>query len=249
MTDTAPQAAPLTAADVMTSPALSVSPDASLAEAVGLMLDRHISGLLVIDADGNMVGVVTEGDLLRRHEIATTQRRSWLSQLFTSSGKQANAFTRSHGRRVHDVMTESVIAVGETTPLVDVVELMEDRGIKRVPVLRDGRPVGVVSRADLLRALLAAAENPTPAATDDATIRQSIRAALQTERWAPTTTIDVSVQDGVVELNGIVTSDGERRAVSVIAENTPGVKQVIDQLVWIEVYSGTVIEAPKDSGH
>jgi CBS domain-containing protein len=249
VTATAHQVAPLTAADVMSSPVLSVSPDASLAEAIGLMLDRHISGLLVVDANGDMIGVLTEGDLLRRHEIATTQHRSWLSQLFTSSGKQANAFTRTHGRRVHDVMTEAVIAVSETTPLVDIVELMENHGIKRVPVLHNGRPVGVVSRADLLRALLAVAENPLPSATDDATIGQSIRAALQAERWAPTTTLDVTVKDGVVELSGIITSDGERRAVTVIAENTPGVKQVIDQLVWIEVYSGTVIEAPKDGGH
>lgn len=249
MTATAPQPAQLTAADVMTSPVLSVSPDASLAEAIGLMLERHISGLLVLDADGEMLGVITEGDLLRRHEIATTQHRSWLSHLFTSSGKQAAAFTRTHGRRVRDVMTEQVIAVSEATPLVDIVELMEERGIKRLPVLRNGRAVGVVSRADVLRAVLAVAENPLPSATDDATIGQTIHAALQAEAWAPTTTIDVSVHDGVVELNGIVTSDGERRAITVIAENTPGVKQVVDQLVWIEVYSGTVIEAPKDGGH
>ena len=128
------------------------------------MLERGISGLLVVDTAGTLAGIVTEGDLLRRDELGTERRRSWWLRLIASPGRQAADFTRTHGRKVADVMTQDVISVGAKSPLEEIVALMEEHRIKRVPVLEDDRVVGVVSRADLLRALAVAAREHAAAA-------------------------------------------------------------------------------------
>jgi CBS domain-containing protein len=235
------------ASDVMTRNVISVPPDATIADAVALMLDRGISGLLVVDHSGTLAGIVTEGDLLRRDELGTGRRRSWWLRLIASPGRQAADFTRTHGRKVSDVMTQDVISVSVKSPLEEIVALMEEHRIKRVPVLDDNKVVGVVSRADLLRALAVAAREHAVAAGDDPTIRNRILETLGREPWAPRTTLNVTVVNGVVDLWGTISNDQERRAICVIAENTPGVKKVIDHLVFVEAYTGTVIEAPPQS--
>jgi CBS domain-containing protein len=235
------------ASDVMTRNVISVPPDATIADAVALMLDRGISGLLVVDHSGTLAGIVTEGDLLRRDELGTGRRRSWWLRLIASPGRQAADFTRTHGRKVSDVMTQDVISVSVRSPLEEIVALMEEHRIKRVPVLDDNKVVGVVSRADLLRALAVAAREHAVAAGDDPTIRNRILETLGREPWAPRTTLNVTVVNGVVDLWGTISNDQERRAICVIAENTPGVKKVIDHLVFVEAYTGTVIEAPPQS--
>ncbi len=235
------------ASDVMTRNVISVPPDATIADAVALMLDRGISGLLVVDHGGTLAGIVTEGDLLRRDELGTGRRRSWWLRLIASPGRQAADFTRTHGRKVADVMTQDVISVSVKSPLEEIVALMEEHRIKRVPVLDDNKVVGVVSRADLLRALAVAAREHAVAAGDDPTIRNRILETLGREPWAPRTTLNVTVVNGVVDLWGTISNDQERRAICVIAENTPGVKKVIDHLVFVEAYTGTVIEAPPQS--
>ena len=232
------------ASDVMTRNVISVPPDATIAEAVELMLERSISGLLVVDNSGTLVGIVTEGDLLRRDEIGTRRHRSWWLRLIASPSRQAADFTRTHGRKVADVMTHDVLAVDAKAPLTDIVALMEEHRVKRVPVLEGDRVVGVVSRADLLRALSVAAREHGGAAADDATIRDRILTTLSRESWAPKTTLNVTVVNGVVDLWGTISNDQERRAICVIAENTPGAKKVIDHLVFVEAYTGTVIEPP-----
>ena len=234
------------ASDVMTRNVISVPPDATIADAVALMLDRGISGLLVVDHSGTLAGIVTEGDLLRRDELGTGRRRSWWLRLIASPGRQAADFTRTHGRKVSDVMTQDVISVTVKSPLEEIVALMEEHRIKRVPVLDDNKVVGVVSRADLLRALAVAAREHAVAAGDDPTIRNRILETLGREPWAPRTTLNVTVVNGVVDLWGTISNDQERRAICVIAENTPGVKKVIDHLVFVEAYTGTVIEAPPE---
>jgi CBS domain-containing protein len=143
----------MNAADVMTRRVISVPPDASIEDAVKLMLDRGISGLMVVDASGHLAGVVTEGDLLRRSELGTGRQRSWWLRLLVSPGRQAEDFTRAHGRKVSDVMTTEVVSVDADASLTDIVELMEKHRIKRVPVTQHDKVVGVCSRADLLRAL------------------------------------------------------------------------------------------------
>ena len=235
------------ASDVMTRNVISVPPDATIADAVALMLDRGISGLLVVDHSGTLAGIVTEGDLLRRDELGTGRRRSWWLRLIASPGRQAADFTRTHGRKVSDVMTQDVISVSVKSPLEEIVALMEEHRIKRVPVLDENEVVGVVSRADLLRALAVAAREHAVAAGDDPTIRNRILETLGREPWAPRTTLNVTVVNGVVDLWGTISNDQERRAICVIAENTPGVKKVIDHLVFVEAYTGTVIEAPPQS--
>src|SRR6516225_9989113 len=162
------------ASDVMTRNVISVPPDATVAEAVELMLERGISGLLVVDAAGTLAGIVTEGDLLRRDELGTGRRRSWWLRLIASPGRQAADFTRTHGRKVADVMTHDIVSVDAKAPLEEIVALMEEHRIKRVPVLDGDHVVGVVSRADLLRALAAAAREHAAVAADDRTTREQI---------------------------------------------------------------------------
>ena len=234
------------ASDVMTRNVISVPPDATIAGAAELMLERGISGLLVVDASGTLCGIVTEGDLLRRDELGTQRRRSWWLRLLASPERQAADFTRTHGRRVADVMTHDVLSVDVNAPLADIVEVMEEHRVKRVPVLEGDRVVGVVSRADLLRALAVAAREHGVAAADDRALRDRILETLEREPWAPKTSLNVTVVNGVVDLWGTISSNEERRAISVIAENTAGVKKVIDHLVFIEPYTGTVIEEPPE---
>ena len=229
-------------ADVMTRNVISVPPDATVENAAKLMLQRGISGLFVVDAEGRLAGVVTEGDLLRRDELGTQRHRPWWLRLLVSTGRQAADFTRAHGRKVRDVMTVDVVTVAVDAPLDEVVELMEQHRIKRVPVTQDGRVVGVVSRADLLRALVVSARSDVPVGSDDRSIRAAILDSLDHESWAPMTSLNVTVAAGVVDVWGTITDDQERRAICVIAENTPGVKQVNDHMVFVEPYSGTVIE-------
>ena len=235
-------------ADVMTRRVISVSPDATVEEAAKLMLDHRISGLVVVDEKGELAGVVTEADLLRRDELGTERHRPWWLRMLISPGRQAADFTRTHGRRVRDVMTSDVITVGAEATLEQVVETMERHRIKRLPVTEGARVIGVVSRADLLRALIVAERREPPIATDDRSIRAAILDELDNQLWAPLTTLNVTVADHVVDLWGTITNEEARRAICVIAENTPGVKQVNDHLVFVEPYSGTVIEGAADRG-
>jgi CBS domain-containing protein len=233
----------------MTRKVLAVSPDETVEHAANLMLRHGISGLFVVDATGTLVGVVTEGDLLRRDELGTERHRPWWLRVLVSPGKQALDFTRAHGRKVSDIMTPEVICVSTETPLEDVVETMEKQRIKRVAVTEGGHMVGVVARSDLLRALLTheREKQPPKAQDDDRTIRTNILADLESASWAPLTTLNVTVASGVVDIWGTITNPDERRAICVMAENVPGVKTVHDHLVFVEPYTGTVIESPDDT--
>jgi CBS domain-containing protein len=234
--------------DVMTRKVLVVAPDESVEHAANLMLRHGISGLFVVDAKGVLAGVVTEGDLLRRDEIGTERHRSWWLRMLVSPGRQALDFTHAYGRLVSDVMTPEVITVTADTPLEHVVEMMEKQRIKRVAVIENGHMVGVIARSDLLRALLSQVRvtKPDEAEVDDRTIRPAILAALEAQSWAPMTTLNVTVKNGVVDVWGTITNTEERRAICVVAENIPGVKEVHDHLVFVEPYTGTVIESPDD---
>ena len=232
-------------ADVMTRKVISIAPDATVEDAAKTMLACEISGLFVVDAKGALAGVVTEGDLLRRDELGTQRHRPWWLRLLVSPGRQAADFTHTYGRHVSDVMTVDVMAVGSDAPLEEVVDTMEKHRIKRLPVVENQRVIGVVSRSDLLRALVGQARK-APIASDDRTIRTTILDALDKQPWAPVTSLNVTVADGVVDVWGTITDDSERRAVCVVVENTAGVKTVHDHLVFVEPYSGTVIEAPDE---
>ncbi|TXH80497.1 MAG: CBS domain-containing protein [Rhizobium sp.] len=224
---------------IMTSPAIAVRPETKVAEAAKMMLDNHISGLPVVDAAGSLVGIVSEGDLLRRTELDTERKRSWLLELLASPGKLADEYVSTHGRTVEEVMSPTVVSVTSTTNLQDVVALMEKHHVKRLPVVTNGRLVGIVSRSDLLKAL--ARLLPTQAADGkDQEIEAAIVNELSAQSWSKSGSIRVKVTDGVAELSGSILDERERLAAKVAAENVPGVRAVFDNLVYIDPYIGMI---------
>jgi CBS domain-containing protein len=238
----------MNAADAMTRNVVSVRPDASIVQAIRLMLQHGISGLPVIDDAGKLVGIVTEGDLLRRAETGTERRRPRWLEFLLGPGRLAGDYVRTHGRKVAEVMTGEVATVDEATPLPEVVRIMEERRVKRLPVVRDGALVGIVSRANLLRALAVATAEVAPSLSSDSAIRDRLAAEVEKQNWAPPTIPNFVVRNGVVHVWGLVTSDQQRAALKVMAENIPGVKAVRDHLVWIEPYSGIVVESLEEDG-
>ena len=232
------------AADLMTSFVVTVRPDATIEYAAQLMLQYRISGLPVTDTDCTVLGIVTESDLLRRAEIGTEKRHArWVSFLI-GPGRLAQEYVHTHGRKVGEVMTERVMTVTPQTSLADLVALMETKHVKRVPVVDRGHLVGIVSRADVMAALVGLlSEKPAGAATD-AGIRDQILKEIDRQPWGPRDGIDVIVTNGVVVLKGAIPDERERAALCVAAENVPGVKAVHDRLVWIDSVSGIVIPRP-----
>ena len=230
------------AKDVMTSTVISVQPNATILQAARQMLQHHISGLPVITQSGEIVGILSEGDFLRRREIATERRHSRWLEFLMGPGKLAVEYAHSHGSKVAEVMTTEVHTVTEDTTLEDIVESMERRCIKRVPVMRGKEVVGMVTRSNLMRAMVSLARAEQKPANDDATIRETLLAEMQKESWAPAAMVNVVVRDGIVELWGVVIDERQREALKVAAENIPGVRAVKDHMVWLEPTSGMVID-------
>jgi CBS domain-containing protein len=229
----------------MTPEVISISPDASIMEAVRLMLQHRISGLPVIDATGKLQGIVTEGDFLRRVETGTERKRSRFVEFLLGPGRLAEEYSQASGRRVSEVMTPDVHTVAEDAPLEQIVHLMERHRVKRIPVVRDAKMVGIVTRKNLMRALASFALSAQPVAAGDADIRARLLAELKKHTWAPIGLIDVAVKDGVVKLQGALTDERQRQAIRIAAENIPGVKKVEDHLIWIEPNTGVIVEAPR----
>jgi CBS-domain-containing membrane protein len=205
------------------------------------MLQRRVSGLPVVDADGRLIGIVTEGDFLRRVETGTLRRRSRWIELLLGPGRLADEYSRSHGRKVSEVMTPDPQTVTEETTLESIVTLMEKRQVKRLPVVSGERVVGLVSRANLLHALASLSREARPAEQSDAAIRAALLAELSKQPWAPVALIDPIVRNGVVELWGTITDERERSALVVAAENVLGVQAVRDHLAWVDATSGMVV--------
>ena len=214
----------------MTVGAATVGPEGSIADAARIMLEHRVSGLPVVDSQGALVGIVTERDLLRRAEIGTERKRPRWLDVWVGTGELAEGYVRAHGRRVADVMTRNVVSVDTDTPLDEVVTLMERDGFKRLPVLRDGRIAGIVSRANLVLALSRRLIETSPAPGDDLAVRKHILDEIAEKGWTPSAIIQVDVSDGVVELSGTVLDERVRQAIAVAARNAPGVTEVKDNL-------------------
>jgi CBS domain-containing protein len=229
--------------DVMTRNVIAVAPDQSVLEAAQIMLQNRISGLPVIGADGGLVGIVTEGDFLRRGEIGTQRQRPRWLEFLIGPGRLASEYVHASGRKVEELMTPEPCTVTEDDSLQTVVDLMERHRVKRLPVLRDDRVVGIVSRANLVGACIEFAHYQVAAAGDAAT-RERIVAALADASWSPR--IEVTVRDGIAELSGVITDERERKAVIVAVENVGGVKAVHDHMVWVEPMSGAVFPSAED---
>jgi CBS domain-containing protein len=233
------------ASDVMTKRVISIEADAPIMEAVRLMLQNRISGLPVVGRKGELAGMVTEGDFLRRSEIGTQRHRNRLLEFLVGPGRLAEEYVHASGRKVEEVMTREPITVTEDTPLDEAVGLMERHRIKRLPVVRDGKLVGIVTRANIMHALVSLATGTKAApAGDDVAVREQILAEIKRQSWAPMA--NVTVREGVVELWGTITDERERAALIVAAENVAGVKKVHDHLVWIEPNSGFVVQSEED---
>ena len=225
------------AKDIMTTNVVTVASELPVEDVAKLLLTRNISGAPVVDSAGRMVGILSEGDLIHRGE--GEGRRSWWLSLLTSDADRAREYVKTHGHRAEDVMTKDVATVAEDTPAGEIARLLEKRRIKRVPVLRDGKVVGIVSRANLLHGLAARKDQvSTTPSPDDRTIREEILALVKREDWVTHGSLNVLVTDGVVELWGWVDSAEERKALIVAAEDVAGVREVQDHLATVAPYLG-----------
>jgi CBS domain-containing protein len=229
---------------IMTKPVITVTPETTIFEAANVMLRNHVSGLPVVDTSGKLVGIVPEGDFLRRSEIGTERRRRrWLSSVLP--GSAARDFVAEHGRRISQVMTPDPVTVTEDVPLADVVDRMEAQGVKRLPVMRGERLVGIVTRANVLQAAASLGRHVSDPTADDDHIRNRIFHAMEKQDWCPLG-LSVIVRDGIVHLSGILIDEQGRQATIIAAENVEGVVKVHDHLRWLEPISGLSIASPED---
>lgn len=216
------------ARDLMTTDVVTVKPDTPVADIARLLIERNISAAPVVDDGGRVLGMVSEGDLLVRPEIGTERPRAWWLSLLTSSEDEARDYVKTHGRRAEHVMTRDVVTVSEDASIGSIARLLEQKRIKRVPVVKDGKLVGIVSRADILRALAARGAEQAAVSADDRSLRDKvIKAIAATHSGAHVNPI---VENGVVHLWGLVDSEAERQAVRVAAENVAGAQKVEDHL-------------------
>ena len=231
---------------IMTRSVITVAPDASILEAASIMLRWHVSGLPVVDKAGKLVGIVSEGDFIRRGEIGTPRQRSRWLKFLLGAGQAATDYVHEYGRKISEVMTRDPITVAEDASLEEIVTSMETNSVKRLPVMRGDALVGIVSRANLLQAVASLArEIPDPTADDDH-IRRRIMAAFDKNDWSPFG-LNVIVRDGIIHLSGVITEERSRQATIVAAENVAGVKKVSDHLCWVDAMSGIYLESPEDA--
>ena len=217
------------ARDVMTSPVITVKATTTVKEVARLFLERRISATPVLDDQGKLIGIVSEGDLVHRSEISTERRRPWWLVLMAGDEGLAAEYIRAHATRVDDLMSRNVITAAPDTPLHEIAEMLEKYGIKRLPIVRDGQLVGIVSRANLVQAI-ATSGSKLDVPLSDATIREKLLTHLNKQSWAHTAVLNATVNGGVVDLWGFVESDTERKAIRVAAEATAGVRAVNDHM-------------------
>jgi CBS domain-containing protein len=230
---------------IMTRRVITVHPDTTIFDAANTMLRQHISGLPVVNAAGKMVGIISEGDFIRRAEIGTQRRRMRWLKFLLGAGKDASDFVREQGRKVGEIMTPDPCTISEDTLLEDIVRTMERNSVKRLPVMRGSQIVGIVTRSNLLQAVAGLArEIPDPTADDDH-IRDRVITSLEKNDWCPFE-LGVIVHGGIVHLSGIITDERTRQAAVVAAENVAGVKEVDDHLCWVDPMSGLWLLSPED---
>jgi CBS-domain-containing membrane protein len=226
------------AEDVMVSTVITVGVNASIGEVAAILLNNHISAAPVVDEKGELVGIVSEGDLMRRAEIGTTKRHSWWLELISNKRASATEYIKSHSRKVADVMTRDLITAKPDTPLGDIAGLLERNQIKRVPIVEGGKLVGIVSRANILQALASATRKlPSLMTADDSELRKKVVSQMASEPWRPTM-LTVTVQDRTVDLWGLVHSVEQKKAAQLAAETTPGVRAVVNNIFVQPIGSG-----------
>jgi CBS domain-containing protein len=227
----------MNAKDVMTTEVVTVNPETTVQELAKILSEKGISGTPVVDGNQKLVGIVSEGDLLHRAETGTERRvqrrRSWWLDSVAAEEELARDYVKAHGRTVADIMTREVITAEESTDLADLAMLLETKRIKRVPVVSGGKLVGIISRANLVRALATTSSAPKIVAdTDDRTIREQLLAELRRQQWANIWAADIMVRDKIVHVwFSADESEAERQAVRVAALNVPGVRSFEEHIV------------------
>ena len=229
------------AKDIMVTTVTTVGPETSVRDVAKVLLANRISAVPVIDDQGRLVGIISEGDLVRRTELGTHHRRSWWLELISGINKEALAkrFLKSHGRKVRDVMTTNVVTAKPTTLLRDIATVLEKNRIKRVPIVVKGQVVGIVSRANIIQALAGLREEPERTTTSDSIIRKKVMKQIKSGKWSKGSLLNLTVHDGKVRLWGVVDSEAEKQAVRVAAELVEGVKAVENNVTVLPFVAGS----------
>lgn len=219
------------AIDVMVRDVVTVHPDTDVADAIKLLSEHDVSALPVLDAAANLVGMLSEADLIHRVEIGTEKHRPWWQEAVTGASTLAADFAKSHGKKVDEIMTTGAISVSEETPLSEIAALFERKRIKRVPVVKDGKLVGIVSRSNLIQALASVVGRMDQHDETDRQIRLEVLSRLKDQPWTDFGDRNITVGNRVVHLWGLVGSEAERKALLALAEGVPGVSRVSDEMI------------------
>jgi CBS-domain-containing membrane protein len=219
------------ASDVMVRKVVTTHPQAPVSEVAKLLVDNDISALPVVDHAGHVVGVISEADLMRRQELGSEKTRPWWLEAITPGATLAKEFAHSRGKRVEELMSTKVISATEDAPLREIASLLEKHRIKRLPILKNGKLVGIVSRSNLVQALASGKSDKVPAAENDRQIRADIVARLAEQDWTDFGDRNIIVVDGVAHVWGLVGSPNEREALIALAEDVPGVTGVRDEMI------------------
>jgi CBS domain-containing protein len=228
------------ARDIMIRNVITVSPEASVRQVANILFKNRISALPVVDEHGKLIGIISEGDLMRRAELETDDRRSWWLKIFSRKSKEALAieYRKSHARRVIDVMTRKVFTARPTTSLRDIATLLEKNRIKRLPIVANSKVVGIVSRANLIQTLASLPKEPEQSTITDSMIRKRVMAQFKSEQWSKHSLLNATVQGGTVKLWGIVGSEAEKEAARVTAEGVAGVQAIENNVIAQPVVTG-----------
>lgn len=221
-------------ADFMRIDIVTARPNMNVSDVASQMVRSHVSGMPVVDDEDTLIGIVSEGDLLRRAEAGTDRHRPRWLQVLMGSARLADEYVKSHALKVKDVMTSTVVSIDAADSLDTAVDLMERHRVKRLPVVSDGKLIGILSRADVLAAYVYKVRATKPGSATDGEIRQAILEAFEKEKWLRGDRLTVVVREGEVELSGMIMSENERKALTVMAGSIDGVKRVTDNLTYVD---------------
>jgi CBS domain-containing protein len=224
------QRLPMKAQEIMTRDVTTVRPDTSVHDIAALMVEKHISGVPVLTDDGAIIGMVSQSDLLHRAEVGTERKHKWWFRAFADSNALAREYAKAHGRKAHDIMSRYVVSVRDDAELRDVADILDSHRIKRVPVVREGRLVGIITRGDLVRALSQVQISKTVKKIDNAALHKALHSRIRTQSWINGSFINLTVNNGVVELWGFVDTADQHSALRALVEETDGVSRVDDKM-------------------
>lgn len=217
--------------EIMTAKVHTISPDTGVGDIARLMASERISGVPVVSEDGSLLGIVSESDLLHRAETGTEKTRKWWIALFLDADTRARDFIKCHAHKASDIMCRYVISVDDNAKLSEVADILDTNNLKRVPVLKAGRMVGIITRGDLVRALANADATTSGQVADAAELQKALNERIGKQNWLNPAYINVVVTDRSVELWGLVGSHDQHKALLILAEETAGARHIDDHLV------------------